>query len=121
MICPKCKGDTRVVSSRPHAADATVIVRRRHCVACPHRFETQEGTINIAQIRANRTKRKQRERAAQPEEVRKARNRRDYMRLEARREAAETGRPVAEILAAWSPPPSPGGRVAPTSDQRSSA
>lgn len=101
MICPKCRSDTRVVSSRPHADDATVIVRRRHCVACPHRFETQEGTINIAQIRANRTKRKQRERAAQPEEVRKARNRRDYMRLEARKEAASSGKPLPEILQAW--------------------
>jgi transcriptional repressor NrdR len=54
MICPKCRSDTRVVSSRPHADDATVIVRRRHCVACSHRFDTQEGTVNIVRQRARK-------------------------------------------------------------------
>lgn len=51
MICPKCSAETKVVSSRPHKDDARVIQRRRVCESCGHRFNTQEGTIDIARRR----------------------------------------------------------------------
>jgi len=40
MKCPKCKGSTRVVWSRPESD--TEIRRRRECLACSHRFTTIE-------------------------------------------------------------------------------
>ena len=72
MICPKCSAETRVVSSRPHADDATVIVRRRHCVACEHRFDTQEGTVDIARQRARKRRHQAARRAFYTEDERAA-------------------------------------------------
>ena len=54
MICPKCSADTKVKDSRPHADDPTVIRRRRHCEGCGHRFETQEGTVDIVRQRSRK-------------------------------------------------------------------
>lgn len=110
MICPKCQSDTRVVSSRPHADDATVIVRRRYCVACPERFETQESTFDVVQRRtADRRSSPARYRrwaeTATPEE-RAARWKLKRMRTSARAEAAETGKPLPEVLKAWGLTPS---------------
>lgn len=101
MICPRCRSETRVVSSRPHVDDAAVTVRRRACAACPHRFETFESTINAARIRANRAREKARQRAVTPPELRRARIKRDNLLRAARKEAAATGRPLPEILRAW--------------------
>lgn len=54
MICPKCKADTRVVNSRPHRDDPTVIQRRRWCDDCGHKFNTQEGTVDIVRQRSRK-------------------------------------------------------------------
>lgn len=104
MACPKCSGETRVVDSRPHRDDARVIQRRRSCDACGHRFNTQEGTVDIVG-----TRQAGRERAARYRTIRSPeqhdRLKADWrLRKAAGLEARETGRPIAEILHAWGAP-----------------
>ena len=41
MICPECKGKTKVTDSRAHAEGA-LIKRRRLCLNCVLRFTTYE-------------------------------------------------------------------------------
>lgn len=101
MICPKCKGDTRVVSSRPHADDATVIVRRRHCIACPERFETFESTRDVVKLRKNSRAGKAQWVAETPADVKTEKNRVYGLRRDAKLEARETGKPLPEVLKAW--------------------
>lgn len=44
MNCPKCKGQTAVVDSKP---TATGVRRRRKCLWCDHRFSTLETQENF--------------------------------------------------------------------------
>jgi transcriptional repressor NrdR len=101
MICPKCSADTRVIDSRPHEDDPGVIRRRRECVSCRHRFFTQEGTINIAGMRAKRRRAQAVYLSRLDPEVKAARIAASNLRRDAKFEAAETGRPLADVLAAW--------------------
>lgn len=102
MICPKCKGDTRVLATRAEM-DGAVVQRERACVTCSHRFPTFESTVNVvARRRADAAGQRVR-RLADPETAR-ARDKAKSIRRAARAEAAETGRPVAEILAGWTTP-----------------
>ncbi|MBB5762138.1 transcriptional regulator NrdR family protein [Methylorubrum rhodesianum] len=101
MICPKCKADTRVKDSRPHADDPTVIRRRRQCDGCGHRFETQEGTVDIVGTRAAKRARAIRFRSRLGTEKYREMKVGWRLRKAAAAEAAETGQPVAEILARW--------------------
>ncbi|MBB2965138.1 hypothetical protein [Methylobacterium sp. R2-1] len=115
MICPKCSSDTRVIDSRPHEDDSGVIRRRRECVACGHRFVTQEGTINIAGMRAKRRRAQAAYLARLDPAVKAARVAASNLRRDAKTEAGETGRPLVEVLRAWNLPP------AASSSQRSPA
>lgn len=110
MLCPCCRsGDTRVIDSRPENEGAA-IRRRRMCeaVGCGHRFTTWETTANVVAKRRKEAERSARRREADPEYFR-ARNRiRDAVRnkprhlvAQAKAEAAETGEPLAKILARW--------------------
>lgn len=101
MICPKCSADTKVVNSRPHADDPTVIQRRRHCLGCGRRFDTFESTRNVVKLRQNSRAGKAQWVAEIPPDVLAEKRRLYDLRRDAKLEAAETGRPVAEILAAW--------------------
>lgn len=103
MICPKCKADTRVLDTRTEP-DGKVIKRRRACEGCGHRFPTFESTLNVAKRRQRAAAATSAYRAADPErareqDARRAKNR--SIRNMARAEAAETGRPLAEILKQW--------------------
>lgn len=104
MICPKCKADTRVVNSRPHRDDPTVIQRRRWCDDCGHKFNTQEATVDIVARRRLIRKANAKHRAKDPEAARTA----DTAERRARRaladEAAKSGRPAAQIREAWGLP-----------------
>ncbi|OHV17127.1 hypothetical protein BK022_07465 [Methylorubrum extorquens] len=102
MICPKCSADTRVVNSRPHADDATVIVRRRHCTECPRRFDTFESTRNVVKLRRNSRAGKARWAAEMPADVLAEKNRLYGLRRDAKIEAEETGRPLANVMRDWS-------------------
>lgn len=101
MICAKCSGETKVVNSRPHRDDATVIQRRRACDGCGHRFNTFESTIDAVATRARKRRDNASFRAGQTAEQMAARYRRARLRQQARAEAAETGRPLDQILTAW--------------------
>lgn len=103
MICPKCKADTRVVDSRPEP-DGKVIKRRRACEGCGHRFPTFESTLNVVARRQRAAKATAAYRSADPDRAREQDARRSKarsIRNMARAEAAETGRPLAEILKQW--------------------
>lgn len=93
MICPKCKADTKVVNSRPHADDPTVIQRRRACEGCGHRFNTQEGTVDIVArrrlMRASRAKWRAAKRQAESHER--------QIRKFVEGEVAASGRPRAVV------------------------
>jgi len=41
MTCPECGGDTRVLETYPRE-EGRRVWRRRECVACGHRFSTNE-------------------------------------------------------------------------------
>ena len=43
MDCPKCKGDIKVLDTRP---DGEWVHRRRECLACGHRFTTIEVEVS---------------------------------------------------------------------------
>lgn len=101
MICPKCSADTKVVNSRPHADDPTVIQRRRHCLGCDRRFNTFEGTQDIVRRRSLKIERQTRYRERLAEEERSRRAKRDNIRAAARAEAAAAEQPVEEILSRW--------------------
>ncbi len=101
MICPRCKSDTKVVSSRPHADDPTVIQRRRHCLGCGHKFNTFEGTVDLVRHRASVRERQARYREALGPEERSRRAKRDNTRAAARAEAAAANQPVGKILSRW--------------------
>lgn len=101
MICPKCKSDTRVKDSRPHREDARVIVRRRECEGCGHRFNTQEGTVDIVASRTAKRDRAVKWRATRSAQQREALKADWRLRKAAGPEARETGKPVAEILREW--------------------
>lgn len=105
MICPKCSADTRVIDSRPHREDARVIVRRRACQDCGHRFSTQEGTIDIVAKRAGDLKRFRARKASWTPEQRAYHLEARRLRRYAQQEAAATSRPLEDILAAWNVPP----------------
>jgi len=120
MICPKCSADTRVIDSRSHEDDAGVIRRRRECVACGNRFFTQEGTVNIAGMRAKRRRAQAAYLARLDPAVKAARVAASNLRRDAKIEAAESGRPLGDVMRAWdikstagrrplkqTPPPSP--------------
>ncbi|BDL40946.1 hypothetical protein [Methylorubrum sp. GM97] len=102
MICARCAGDTRVIDSRPHEDDPGVIRRRRECVACGHRFFTQEGTINIAGMRAKRRRAQAAYLARLDPAVKAARVAASNLRRDAKIEAEETGRPLANVMRDWS-------------------
>jgi transcriptional regulator NrdR family protein len=104
MICPKCSADTKVKDSRPHREDARVIVRRRECDGCGHRFNTQEGTIDIVRQRQSGTRRMKRHKASWTAEQRKRCREAPTMREYARQEAEAANRPVEEILREWGLP-----------------
>ncbi|KTS30892.1 hypothetical protein NS228_06030 [Methylobacterium indicum] len=119
MICPRCKADTKVVDSRPEAG-GTVIRRRRICTdaTCGHRFTTTESTLDVAARRKRAAAATAEYRKADPERARAQDARRHKarsLRAQAKAEAAETGEPLAKILARWglsppsrsSPPSSP--------------
>lgn len=104
MICPKCRSDTRVKDSRPHREDARVIVRRRACDGCGHRFATQEGTIDIVARRKSVRAAEKARRQARPEWARAVdteRTKRRAILKIAQQEAAESGKPVEEVMRAW--------------------
>lgn len=101
MICARCGGDTRVIDSRPHEDDPSVVWRRRECVVCGNRFVTQEGTINIAGMRAKRRLSQAAYLARLDPAVKAARAARGNLLREVKIEAAESGRPVAEVMRAW--------------------
>jgi transcriptional regulator NrdR family protein len=92
------------VSSRPHADGAAIIVRRRHCMTCPHRFNTQESTLDVVKIRVARRARQAKWKDGLGETYRERdrdQKRRQKHVTAARAEASETGRPLPEILKAW--------------------
>ena len=93
MICPKCKSETRVVNSRPHRDDATVIQRRRWCDDCGHKFNTQEATVDIVArrrlMRASRAKWRAAKRQAESHER--------QIRKFVAGEVAASGRPRAVV------------------------
>lgn len=115
MICPKCSAETTVVECRKYANGATSgLRRRRECVECGHRFTSLETLVVLGRAKSQKPRQLTEEAAARkrarqavqraqrtPEE-RKAIAQRDRLRKMARLEAAETGRPIDEILAAWS-------------------
>lgn len=101
MICARCDGDTRVIDSRPHEDDPGVVRRRRECVSCGHRFFTQEGTINIAGMRAKRRRAQAAYLARLDPAVKAARIASSNLLRDAKIEAAETGKPIAEVMRAW--------------------
>jgi transcriptional regulator NrdR family protein len=105
MICPKCSVDTMVKDSRPHREDARVVVRRRMCLGCGHRFSTQEGTIDIVAKRAGDLKRFNRRKASWTPEQRAYHLEARRLRRYAQQEAAATLRPLEDVLAAWKVPP----------------
>lgn len=43
-LCTKCGADSRVTDNRPRPNG--VMRRRRHCLACTHRWTTEEITID---------------------------------------------------------------------------
>ncbi|BAU92490.1 hypothetical protein MPPM_3885 [Methylorubrum populi] len=110
MICPKCSADTRVVNSRPHAEDATVIVRRRQCTGCARRFDTFESTRNVVKLRKNSRASKAQWIAETPPDVLAEKRRLYGLRREAKAEAKETGRPVTDVMHAWGIEPTAGRR-----------
>lgn len=101
MICPKCSADTRVIDSRPHDSDDRVIQRRRACTACGHRFSTWESTIDIAALRARQRRAQAAYKLRMDPAVRAARVARSNLRRDAKVEAAETGRPLEDVMRAW--------------------
>lgn len=110
MICPKCSADTRVVGTRPEM-DGKVIRRQRICVAvaCGHDFDSYESTFNVVARRQRQAANTPIYRLVDPERARdqdrrKAKGR--ALRVAAEAEAAETGRPLAEIMRAWDVKPS---------------
>ncbi|APX84587.1 hypothetical protein BV511_07605 [Methylorubrum extorquens] len=105
MICARCDGDTRVIDSRPHEDDPGVVRRRRECVSCGHRFFTQEGTINIAGMRAKRRRAQAAYLARLNPTVKAARVAASNLRRDAKIEAEETGRPLVDVLRAWGAAP----------------
>lgn len=48
MICPKCKGKSRVYNSRP--TDDGTIRRNRECLKCKHRYATIEVSADIKKV-----------------------------------------------------------------------
>ncbi|AWI89243.1 hypothetical protein C0214_13825 [Methylobacterium sp. DM1] len=94
MICPKCSADTKVVNSRPHREDASVIQRRRACVECGHRFNSFESTYDIAGKRAADRARRATVMAGISAEEHDRHNERRRMQRYAREEAAK-------ILKGW--------------------
>lgn len=105
MNCVKCSGETRVVNSRPHKDDATVIQRRRWCDACGHKFNTYESLTDDvarrARVSAKRTAEKARQRARFSEDDLAKRRERNRLYMEAYRHAQDTGRDVTEIRKEW--------------------
>lgn len=111
MICPKCSADTKVKDSRPHAEDPRVIVRRRRCDGCGHRFNTQEGTIDIVARRKSVRAAEKARRQSRPEWARAVdaeRTKRRVILKIAQQEAAESGKPVEEVMRAWKVAPAAG-------------
>ena len=48
MICPKCKGKSRVYNSRP--TDDGTMRRNRDCLKCKHRYATIEVSADIKKV-----------------------------------------------------------------------
>jgi len=48
VICPKCKGKSRVYNSRP--TDDGTIRRNRECLKCKHRYATIEVSADIKKV-----------------------------------------------------------------------
>lgn len=120
MICPKCSADTRVVGTRPEMG-GKVIRRQRVCAAvdCGHGFDSYESTFNVVARRQRQAANTRIYRLVDPERARdqdrrKAKGR--ALRAAAEAEAAETGRPLAEVMRAWDLKPS--ARAKPTSRPR---
>lgn len=120
MICPKCSADTRVVGTRPEMG-GKVIRRQRVCVdvACGHGFDSYESTFNVVARRQRQAANTRIYRLVDPERARdqdrrKAKGR--ALRAAAEAEAAETGRPLTEIMRAWDVKPS--ARAKPTGRPR---
>ncbi len=98
MICPKCSAETRVISSRPHKDDARVIQRRRSCDSCGHRFNTQEGTIDIVRRRKSIREEAAKRYARLSADKRAALNARRFTLRVARDQAAEAGVSPDDVL-----------------------
>lgn len=50
MTCPICGGKTKVVDSRK--TDVDKVWRRRECVDCKHRFNTEEYEVTLKKKRS---------------------------------------------------------------------
>lgn len=105
MICPKCSADTRVVGTRPEMG-GKVIRRQRVCVAvaCGHDFDSYESTFNVVARRQRQAANTRIYRLVDPDRARdqnrrKAKSR--ALRVAAEAEAAETDRPLAEVMHDW--------------------
>lgn len=105
MICPKCSADTRVIDSRPHEDDARVFWRKRACTACGDRFVTWESTYDIAAMRKQRRRAQLAYKARMDPAVKATRIARSNLLRDAKVEAAETGRPLDDVLRAWNAKP----------------
>jgi hypothetical protein len=104
MKC-RCGAETRVVDSRPHKDDPTIVVRRRVCTECAVRVTTQESTVDVAKYRARNRRLSAKHRATTPPDELAAKNRvyqsRHRLERAARDEARETGVSVDLVRARW--------------------
>ncbi len=101
MKC-RCGGDTFVVDSR--ASELNTIRRRRQCETCGTRVTTWESTIKPTVVLKHRDTLARRGRRfwnSKTIEERREIKKRERAREAARAEAAETGRPVADIYQEW--------------------
>ena len=100
MRCPRCKSDSEVVDSRP-TSDG--FIRRRRLCVNGHRFKTWESTFAPSRqrwARKNGAAAVAKWRAANPEKVKRLRDREKISR-EAREESTKTGEPVKAIRKRW--------------------
>lgn len=100
MKCTRCgHPSTSVVDSRP--AEADTIKRRRECDACGARFNTWETAVNTTALVSQRRAALRAFKARMTPDERAAWNKRNHLRRQAREEAKQTGRKVADIYREW--------------------
>lgn len=98
MICPKCRGGTKVVYARPSAKDAAIFERQRVCVSadCGERFISYETTANIVTRRVEKARRGG---ARKIQDISVARQL--ALRKDAEAEGRRLNKPASEILKSW--------------------